>query len=182
MLAVLCSKVKKKGRRSCDRRPGSEEGRQLGCVLLRDAELFFLFFCDDDPRRDHHHEALGFTPDTHVLEQAVDVGDLVEHGHAELVTAFAQSFDSTEEDGSTVGDAHGCQHVEGGNGRQLNGGAGAGGASRIGVLRIVVRCLLISFSRRAFRGGFGPCERELVHVLDPCKVGDDRHPHEPPVL
>ena len=59
--------------------------------LALDAELLFFLFLDDDSRRDHHHQALGFAADADVLEQAVDVGNLVEQRHAELVAAFAEA-------------------------------------------------------------------------------------------
>ena len=66
--------------------------------------LFFLFL-DDDPRRDHHHQALRFAADADVLEQTVDVRQLAEDRHAELVAAFAQPLDAAQEHRAAVGHA-----------------------------------------------------------------------------
>src|SRR3972149_4313450 len=65
-----------------------------GALRGEDAELFFFLFLDDDSRGNHHHQALGFPADPHVLEQPADVGELVEHRHAELVAALAQPLDA----------------------------------------------------------------------------------------
>ena len=68
-------------------------------------QLFFLFFLDDDSRRDHHHQAGGFASNTGVLEQTVDERDLVEDRNTLFVTAFAQTLDAAEEDGTAVRNA-----------------------------------------------------------------------------
>ena len=63
-------------RRSALRAPPA---RWLRLLRLHAQFLFFLFL-DDDSRRDHHHQALGFAADAHVLEQPVDVGILSSMG------------------------------------------------------------------------------------------------------
>lgn len=64
-------------------------GHRGGSFWRKDSEPFFLLFLDDDAWRNHHHQALGFAADAHVLEQPVDIRQLVEDGHAELVAALA---------------------------------------------------------------------------------------------
>lgn len=87
----VCAMMKnKKGRRHTagDPRFRGREGIQF-CLRRGDAELFLFLLRDDDPWSDHHHEALRLATDAGVLEEPVDVRDLREHRHAELIAALA---------------------------------------------------------------------------------------------
>ena len=78
-------------------------------VLLRqcDAEFLFFLFLDNDARRNHHHEAGSFSTNTDVTEKTVDVWKFAQHRHALLIATFAECFDTTEQNRSAIGHAHG---------------------------------------------------------------------------
>src|SRR5205085_8113981 len=67
-----------------------------------DAQPFFFLFLDNDAGGHHHHQALRFAANADVFEQSVDVGELAEDRHAELVAPFAEAFDAAEQHRSAV--------------------------------------------------------------------------------
>src|SRR6185312_14886892 len=108
--------------------------RRVGLPLRQiDTEELFFFLLDDDPGSDHEHQAFGLTTDAGVLEQAADVGDLVEDGDAAHGASFTKAFDAPQKDGAAVGDADGGGHVDDLEDGALNGDllAGAAGGGRL---------------------------------------------------
>ena len=96
------------------------QGERQDALRHRDAHLLFLLFLDDDAGGDHHHQAGGVTADAGILEQAVDVGDLVEDQHPVFVAVLAEPLDAAQQHGASVGHADGGRHGDEGERRQLH--------------------------------------------------------------
>ena len=98
--------------------------RRPALLVKVDSQQRLFFFVDDDSRGDHEHEALGLATDTGVLEEPADVRNLVEDRHTGHVAAFAESFDSAQQNCSAVRHADRGLDRDGLDDRLLDGAAG----------------------------------------------------------